>query len=324
MKKLALFLTIILSVLSLGLFTACESSQKTIVIAAPDGAPALAMYSMMKECNTLNDYKIEYKIVGGAQDITTMVTKGEADVGIMPTNIAAKLYNGGVDIKLLSVNVFGVLYMIGTNPIESLTDLYGKVVVNIGKGGTPDLALKYILDSKNIEYVESDVAVNGKIALTYVSEASEVGAKIKLGKAEYGILGEPAATKISGNIGASIVLDIQKEFNQIAGSNALTQAGAVVGKRVYKDPELLFEIFDRLEKNKDYIFENASSVKDTLQKYGSGLEVDFNANILNRCNLGCVKSGEAREQLEAYFNSVIGYDKSFIGGKLPDDEFYIN
>ncbi len=324
MKKFALVLTIVLSILSLGLFTACEKSDKTIVIAAPDGAPALALFSMMDTCNTLEGYKIEYKIVSGASDITAMVTKGEADVGFMPTNIAAKLYNGGVDIKLLSVNVFGVLYMVGTTPIESLEELYGKVIVNIGKGGTPDLALKYILDSKGLEYVESDVKVEGKIALSYVSAASEVAAKIKLGKAEYGVLGEPAANKICSATGASIVLDIQKEFNKIAGNNAFTQAGAVVGKRVYKDPELLYAILDNLAQNHDYAFENADKIKGVLQKYGSGLDVDFNAEILSRCNLGCVKSGECKVQLEAYYNSVIGYDKSFIGGKLPDDEFYIN
>ena len=197
MKKLLSLLLCVVTALSLALLGGCQVSRtekKTILIAAPDGAPALAVYELMKNVDHLAGYQVDYKIVSGAANIGTTFASGEADIAVMPVNVAAKLYNNGTDLKLLSVNVFGVLYMVGKTPIATPNDLIGKVVVNIGQGGTPDITLKFILEENDVPYEISDTPVEGKVALKYVNDGSEVRALLSANKVDYGVLGEPAVS----------------------------------------------------------------------------------------------------------------------------------
>lgn len=331
MKKLfAIILTLILTASMLSL-VACDPNNTdgpntpkgTITVAMPDGAPVLAVYNLLKNVKTLDGYQMEYKILSGAANIGTSVLTGEADVAVMPTNVAAKLFNNGADIKLMSVNIFGVLYMVGKTPlINGLEDLKGKVLLNIGRGGSPDITTKLILDKNNIPYEESETAIEGKVALRYCADASEVIALLKTDKADYGVMGEPAVTNAVKALSASIVMDLQSVWNDSVGENSFTQAGVVLGKSVYNDKNFVNALYAALNENLDYIYTDAQNVKQTLIDNGSALKVDFTTEVLNRCNLKNQKAADIQSKLEAYFTEVMAYDKTFIGGKIPNADLY--
>lgn len=124
----------------------------TITITVPDGAPALTVLSLND--TTISGYKIVVKVVSGADLVLGSLTNGTSDIVVLPTNVCAKLYNKGMKVKLASVNIFGVLYMVGKTQVNSLDDLVGKTIYNIGMGGTPDLTLKYILKTNGYNYQE--------------------------------------------------------------------------------------------------------------------------------------------------------------------------
>lgn len=323
MKKILAILISLVSLFSLSALTACGTNEKTLVIAVPDGAPTLALYSMMDTCNTLEGYDIEYKVLTGAANIGTTVASGEADCAIMPINVAAKLYNQGIDIKLMSVNTFGNLYMVGGAELSQIENLKGKVVLNIGQGGVPDISLKAILDGNNIAYEISETAIEGKVALRYVGDGSEVIALLKAGKADYGVMGEPAVTSAVKAINGVIVMDIQKEWAKVIGNNSFMQAGLVVSKKVYENKALCQAIFNKLSENDELIMKNPEKVKTVIGRFGSATQNDFTVEIIKRCNLGNKKAVDIKSDLLAYFNAVNGYDVTFIGGKIPDDNFYL-
>ena len=322
MKKLIALLLSVIAAFSMLAFSACSTNHDTIVIAVPDGAPALALYNMMAHCKRANGYNVEYKILTGAANIGTVVVSGEADCAIMPVNAAAKLYNKGTDIKLLSVNVFGVLYMVGNEALEDMQDLIGKVVLNIGAGGTPDLALKKILDGNNIPYVTSETPVEGKVALRYVGDAAEVMATLKAGRADYGVMGEPAASLACGKIGVQIVMDLQEKWQELVGNDSFTQAGFVMNSRVYGDTALVEKLYSYLSANAEVAAKEADSVPGMLKKYGSTATAQVNADVLSRCNLGAARAYEIKSSIEEYFTAIVAYDKTFVGGALPNDGFY--
>lgn len=327
-KLLSMILAVTLALFALS-FTACAQNEKPegktkITIIMPDGAPALSMYELLKNTDTLDGHPVEYKILAGASELGPMMINGEAQIAVMPTNVAAKLYNNGVDLKLLSVNIFGNLYMIGKTELsDGAKSLVGKVVLNIGRGGTPDITLKLILDKNEIPYVESETPVEGKVAIRYCQDASEVIALIKTDKADYGVVGEPAATKAVTAIGGCVALDMQEAWNGLVGENSFTQAGVVVNKDVYDDNGLIEALSEKLTSNLSFIYQDAENVSDTLSKHGSTLKVAFNDGVLNRCNLKNIKASLLKTQLNAYFEAVKTYDATFIGGKLPDDGFYL-
>jgi len=80
--------------------------------------------------------------------------QGKAVMALMSTNEAVKLYNKGIDIKIINIHTWGVFYMVTTNPkINSWADLSGKEVCVPEKGGSMDILFNYITNSKNIENI---------------------------------------------------------------------------------------------------------------------------------------------------------------------------
>lgn len=135
-------------------WTVTEPTEEkgTITITVPDGAPALTVISLHN--TRIYGYKIVVNVVSGADLVLGSLTNGNSDIVVLPTNVCAKLYNKGMKVRLASVNVFGVLYMVGKTEVKTLDDLVGKTVYNIGAGGTPDLTLKYILKANGYDYQE--------------------------------------------------------------------------------------------------------------------------------------------------------------------------
>jgi len=319
MKKL---LTLLMALFMVFGVVACENvTEEKVTLMAPDGAPGIVIAKIASE-GKVYDKTVETTIVNGASEITVNVMNGSAQMAVMPLNLAAKLYNKGAKIKLVSVNVFGSLYMVGKSQITSLNDLVGKVVYNIGEGGTPDLTLKYILEQNNIEYTtESEVAVPGKVALCYVTAANELIVKFKSNQADFGILGEPAVTNCNAKAGTTTVLSIQDEWKKVTGEE-YTQAGFVVNEELSKNNVFMSVLCDTLEDNYSWTVDNVENLKNVLMGKGSSLEMDYTAELIERCRVGYKTASLAKGAVESYFNVLLGFDATLIGGKLPDNGFY--
>jgi len=329
MKKL--LAALLCMVMALGV-AGCESpsesdvTEKTYTIAAVDGAPALAiadLYDGYVFDNGGEKVKIETKIIPSAQTLQASMINGEYDMAVMPLNMASILYNKGAKVKLASVNIFGVLYLVGTGEASSLSDLKGKVVYNLGQGGTPDYTFRYILDRNNIKYEVGDEVKNGDtVYLQYVTAGSELIPLLKAGTAKYGILGEPAVTMANQKTGSKILFDLQAEWKKINSNLNYVQAGIIVSDKIYSDDALLNGILSKLGGNNTFLTENVGNLKTLLTGNGSSLTVDFTTDILKRCNLDCKKAADVKADVNNYLSVLYGYNKASVGGKLVDDGFY--
>lgn len=170
--------------------------NSVIDIYVPDGAPALAVASLMKEGATLGGRQVNVTIGTGAS-VRTALVSGQADIAILPTTACAGLFKQGIDIKLHSVTTWGVLYLIGEEA-NGLQDLVGEVVYSIGREDTPGKLLRKYLEHYDIPYVESQAPIEGKVAITYVGDAKEVIPNLKAGTVKYALIGEPAVSNVLG------------------------------------------------------------------------------------------------------------------------------
>ena len=127
-----------------------KEGTTAINVVVPDGAPALAIAKLLND-SEFAGYDVHYTIVSGAQEISAAISNGSADIAIMPTNLAAKLFGMGKSIKMVSSNVFGLLYLVGTQEIKDFSELNGEKILCTGQGGTPEFVLKYILDKNNVK-----------------------------------------------------------------------------------------------------------------------------------------------------------------------------
>lgn len=317
-KKIAavlLCIAVALTVMS-GLAACDKQDGEQVNMYVPDGAPALAVANLF-QVDSVAGRKLNVTITTGS-DVRAKVLSGEADVVICPTNMAATLYNAGADYKLVTANLFGLLYIAGNRPAASLNDLAGQVVHCIGKNNTPEFVLKKILDNANIPYVDSDAAVEGKVAIRYYEKGSQIIPLLKSDVAHYAVLGEPAATKS----GVSELFDLQELWKQATSlDESYPQAGLFVSGKLLADNKFMNKLTELLNANTQYLGKNSASVAQMLVANGS-VDFDgvtFDETIIARCNIRCVKALDCKAQMTAYFEAIRTVNAGF---KFPDDGFY--
>lgn len=332
MKK---FLAIILAIVTCFAFVACSSStdsgsssvektQTTYKIGVVDGAPSLSVVNIANgfEYETADTkYTANIKVIP-ADDAPTKIAsemnKSDGfDMAIAPLNVAYKLHNSNAKFKLASVNVFGVLYMIGKTTInEDMNNLKGKVVYITGGGGTPEKLFKHLLTKNRIGFEESDTVTDAnKVYIRYVG-AQQIIAGLKQGTVEYGVLGEPAVTKANAATGSIVVLDLQKEWKKFYGDGQFVQAGLIVNSEKV-NVDFVNALVEKLKQNKQFLYDNADGIGNTLVSVYSETVmkgVKFNADVLDRCNIGCETASSQKAAVSAFLTAH--------GLTAPGDDFY--
>ena len=125
-KKLSLHLVIVLSMLTLigcgnSNTTQSEAKKNTteikeISFVAPDGLPAIAVAKLIKEKPEVKaGYNINYTIEKNSESLGTSVMKGEPDIAIVPSNLAATVFNKNKEYKIAGTVGFGSFYIGSTN-----------------------------------------------------------------------------------------------------------------------------------------------------------------------------------------------------------------
>ncbi len=306
MKKLWI---LILVILSIGLY-ACDKDEapNEVNIYLPDGTPALAMANLLDEGFDYEGTKTNVHIVA-ASEIAARVSQESCDIAIMPTTAAAQLFHRGIELQLASVNVFGNLYITGTKETSSLEDLKGKVVLTTA--ATTIQMVKYILDGVNVPYEESGSPVEGKVALSSTSDASEIIPRLKqaMTKEEelYGVLGEPQVTKAQGAIsGLKINFDLQQEYKSLTGFDGYPQACLVVKNALSaKYPKYMEALLSKLTNNEAYLNANLEKLPKVFEAYESNLaNMSFTADTIQRCNLRIVLSRDVMDSVKQYVKEL--------------------
>lgn len=130
-----------------------------ICVYAPDGAPALGLAKLMSTDELINCSEVEYNVVN-ATTIQTYVTgkTPQADVCVLPVNLAVKLLGSGEKYMMLGTLTHGNLFIVsnGGDKItkENLSSLRGKTVGVVNLAQVPGLTFKTVLNDNGIEFKE--------------------------------------------------------------------------------------------------------------------------------------------------------------------------
>lgn len=336
-------LTVVLSVLMLAfgaaVFAACgdgdedkgDGANTTVNVYLPDGTPALAMAKVMTEGIDIDGYDVNFRIIA-AGNIGTVFTATDADLAIMPTIGAATNFSKGTQIRLVSTNVFGNLYIVGVNSeVESLADLTGKLVYTTA--ATTIQLLQYLLDENEIAYGTGSEAAAGQVTLYSFDSASEIIPLLKQaetkGTEAYGVLGEPQVTQCKAKVtSAETVIDFQAEWTSITGFDGYPQASLIVKNDFSAEHgEFVTAIAQALEDNGEWLAAeaNLAAFQQALVEYNQAQGDDGYQTSLAGLTLtpktieGCNLSYQSAEEVKA---SVKDYIERLSGTVLTDDFFY--
>lgn len=285
-----------------------EPSQ-TLICYVPDGAPALAVANIIAD-KSVGKTPVETTVTTGENAVAKCVS-GEADMAILPTNAAVTVLSKRSEYCLFTVNVQGLLYVVGTQEVTNLSDLTGKTVYSIGLGNTPEFVFKKILDTQNIAYgtLGEGEAAN-QVTFKYETDGSTIIPLVLQGKAQFAVLGEPAVTNLiskaaSQNKTVFRLFDLQQLWQQATNSNSAgyPQASLIVKRDLLSQGKFAELLMQKLSDNSSYIMQNAASLNQLMQSAGSSLDVDYTPEIIERCNLTVVSAISAKQNIENYLQT---------------------
>lgn len=332
MKKINKFLSLVLmATFSMFLLVGCKTSNKeenkttdektSIEIVVPDGLPAISIVKMIKEKPEISkNLNINYSIVKGSDALVSKVLKGEGDICIVPSNVAAIAYNKGVGYKLAGTVGFGSLYVISSDEsINSLEDLKGKDVYNVGQGLTPDLIFKVILQNNGIN-PEKD------LTLSYVNAASELAPLFIEGKAKYAVVPEPMLTQIMAKKPETkIVASLNNQWKDMNDSEMGYPQSSVIVKDqlVNKNFDAVQSILKEMDSSTKWANENSEEAGTFAEEIGITGKKEIIAESLKRANLNYVSAVDSESAYIGYYDKIYSLEPKAIGGKKVNEEIFL-
>ena len=301
--------------------SAPEGKAKVNVVAL-NGPTGMGMVHLMDKSDkgqAENDYS--FSLVGAPDEITGKLTSGEVDIAAIPTNLAATLYNktsGGVQIA--AINTLGVLYIVQTgSEVSKLSDLEGKKIYASGQGSTPEYALNYILKANGLE---------GKVEVEYLSEHSEVVAKLASGQASLALLPEPFVTASKSKVeNLQTALDLTELWEAACkkeGKSGVLSMGCVVVRKEFaeQNPGAVAAFLSEYRASIEYVNQNVEDAANLVAQYKIVPSAEIAKQALPACNIVYIDGVTMKDSLSNFFEVLLAANPASVGGKIPGDDFY--
>ena len=295
-----------------------ETETDTIRIASLKGPTTIGMVKLMDDSdNDLTSINYDVSIYGTADEIVGLLVGGSIDVANVPCNLASVLYKRTEKgIKVLDINTLGVLYVLNTaDPLNSVEDLKGKTIYSTGKGTTPEYVLNYILSSNGIDPA-SDVNIE------YLSEATEVAAKLAEADDAIAVLPQPYVTvAMNNNDKLRIALDLTEEWNKIDGTQLVTGVTVVRTEFLEANPNAVAQFMSDYAASVEYVNSNVDEAAALVGKYDIVAE-PVAKKAIPYCNIVFQTGDEMKANVGNYLTVLFNSDPTSVGGEIPDDDFY--
>ena len=281
----------------------------------------------MIETGALNDVakKIEFVLWKNPDELRALTLRGRTDFIAIPTNVAANLYNKGVNVKLLNVSVWGILGMLTRDKEKKkLADFKGCEIAMPFRGDMPDIVFEEIAKRQGLDPKKD-------FKLRYVSSPIDAMQMLILRRVDHALLAEPAismALRKTGSFPLKLIApdlyrsaDLQKEWGEVFKIEAkIPQAGiAAIGKQ---DSYITKRFNEEYKKSLEWYKSHPKEAGVLVEKYIPMLDPQAVADSLKYVQLEDVSAKEAKKDLEFFYTILKDNNPKSIGGKLPNEKFY--
>ncbi len=317
--------TLLFIIISILLLSSVANAQykKNLIIAGPFTTVSHPIFHMM-ENNSLKEVsnKIEFRYWKNQDELRAMILRGNIDFMAIPINVAANLYNKGVDLQLLNVSIWGNYGIVSSNPnIKSIKDLKGKSIAIPSRGDMPDIIFKKLLKANKINYKED-------IKILYMPTPIDGLSMVVKGKIESAFLPEPAlsmalikAKKFNKKLYLNINIQDswKKDFNTL---ETFPQVGfAVMGKNK-NNKEIINKFIQEYKKSMLWYKNNKYEASKIVVKYLPMLHQKAIEIGIKNIIIDTKQTKDVKNKIKDWFKLLKTENDKLIGGKLPNSGFY--
>lgn len=329
MKKILSLLLALVLVLGLAACGTADNNSSTpakvelnetniYVLSGPTGIGAANLKDKADKNETEGKYNIT--IVAEPTEVVAKISKGEADIAALATNLASNIYNKTQGkVTVLAVNTLGVLNVVTPAGVEvkSLEDLKGKKIYTTGQGSNPEYIINHLLEKNNIDK-EKD------LTLEFKAEGTELLSVWATDPEAVIIAPQPVATALTvQHQGSQIAIDLTDEWDKVNEDSALMMGCIIVRNEFLENNKATVEKF--LEEYKASIETANKEIEKTAalcETYGIVAKAPIAKKAIPNCNLCFIDGEEMKTKLSGYLKVLFEADNKAVGGKLPGDDFY--
>ena len=321
LKKILSVILAAALLLSFALASAEETEKVTVRLGGLKGPTSMGMVKMLEDNeNGLTANRYEFTMAGSPNDLTPGLLKGDLDVLAVPVNLGAVLFQKSEGaVQLAAVNTLGVLYIVekGGETVQTLEDLKGKTLYATGKGSTPEYALAYLLAQHGLD-------INADLTVEWMSEHTEVVAKMATEESAVALLPQPFVTVAAGQVeGLRVALDLTKEWDSLDNGSQLITGGLVVRKAFAEEhPEALAAFLEEYAASTAYTNEHPAEAAQLIEKFDI-IKAAVAEKAIPFCNIVCVTGDEMKGIVTGYYQTLFDQNPASVGGAMPGDEFYL-
>ena len=316
MKKIS---TLILTIILVVNLTGCSLS-KYVRVKTYNGLPAISICKLIKEeDNIKSSYKTSYTIESNDKKLVESLNKKQVDIALVPTDMAAKVYNKNSSYQICASIGQGSYYLVTSDPevIGFNSTLINKEIAIAGESSMTDNIVKAILKKNNIDET--------LVKFKYTNTVPELVKTLTLGEIYTGIVPETSLTSLLyKHSGLKILASTNDAYeNTFDISEGYPQFSVIVRK-------------DFAKNNKEYVNKFLSKVKESIEfvnnnplqagAYGEELKIPIKPQILSkaikRCNLKFIEIDKFKQNYEYFFDILYNYNNEAVGGTVPDESIY--
>ena len=242
--------------------------------------------------------------------------KNELEFAILPTVMAANLYNKNLPYQMIACPVWGTLYLLTRDKnIQSFNQIGGREVAVFGQGATPDILLRNKLDNEGVENVRFNFNYNSNNDLAIAMLNSKV---------DLAVVSEPMVSLIiNKDKDVSIVTPIDcEEYLLNMFKDIFVQTAFLVNTNFANNyPLILKEVNEQYIRSCNFINEEPALAAELVVKLGLLPDKEIALKSLPLCNIRYVAAFAIERELNLYLNIFQKYKPETIGNKLPDKGF---
>ncbi len=284
------------------------------------GPSAMSMLFMIDEMDELDGHQIKYEILDEPLQIRARLLREEPEVAMIPTNMAANLYNKGVPYQLAGVSVWGTLELIGRDTsICSWNDLKGKRVHLMAKGMTPDILFRFLACENNLD-PDNDLILDYSFPTH-----SDLANAVIAGLSDIAVLSEPLISMVhKKNVEIRTLFNLEQEWKKVFNDDfAIPQTSLVVKSSFAREnPELVVAFLEKYQQSCSKIVSDLSRAGQLAVSYNILHDTTIARESIPGCNLKVLPSWEVKDKVKAYLGVFYKFNPESIGGRLPDEAFF--
>lgn len=294
----------------------CSVKEETIKIGLLDGPSAVSFIAMIDNPPVIDNRKVEFIIHSEPQQIQALMMQGELDFAVLPTVMAANLYNKGIDYKLLAIPVWGTLYLLSNNPaIQNLNQLQQEKVYLFGQGSTADVLFRNYLKKNVLHHIQTDYSY---------SSNTELGHAFLQKKIALAVISEPIVSILmSKDSNISILQKIEPEgiYSNI-NKDIFAQTSFLVNANIITNYNTLIQAISELYKESCiFTYQQPEKTAALLVKHGFYPDTAVAMQSVPRCNIRFSYAADVKEMVMEYLRIFYTFEPKSTGGKMPADDF---